>query len=152
MADKLTLLEELIGPIAESFGCELWGLHFNVQQKKSMLTIFIDKLPDGVSIEDCERVSRQVASVLDVEDIIPGEYVLEVSSPGMDRKLFKLNQYQRFVGHKVSIRLRVSFEGRKKFSGLLKGVEDEDVVVEVDNEEYLLPFELIDKANIVPTF
>lgn len=152
MAGKQYQLTSLLEPVVESLGCELWGLEYLAQGKKSLLRIFIDKKPDGVVLEDCEAVSRQVSSVLDVEDPINGEYTLEVSSPGMDRPLYKLEHYQEFAGHKVALRLRVNFEGRRKFSGLLKGVEDDEVVLEVDGEEYLLPFELIDKANIVPTF
>ena len=152
MQNKQTQLEALIEPVVESFGCELWGIEYRAQSRRSMLRIYIDKQPDGVKIEDCERVSRQVSSVLDVEDPITGEYSLEVSSPGMDRPLYKLEQYSRFVGAKLSIKLRVAYEGRKKFTGLFKGVENEEVILEVDNEEYLLPYELIDKANVVPNF
>ncbi len=152
MAGKYEKLSVLIEPIVQSLGCDLWGLEFHAQGKRSLLRIFIDKPDDGVVLEDCEMVSRQVSSVLDVEDPINGEYTLEVSSPGMDRGLFKLEQYKSFFGQKVAIRLRVSFEGRRKFTGVLKDIEDDEVVVEVDGEEYLLPFELIDKANIVPTF
>jgi ribosome maturation factor RimP len=89
---------------------------------------------------------------MDVEDPIQSEYTLEVSSPGMDRPLFELSQYQAFAGHKVQIRLRMAFEGRRKFQGLLNGVEGDEVIVVVDDHEYLLPFDSIDKANIVPVF
>lgn len=152
MAGKHTQLEELIAPVVESLECELWGLEYSVQGRRSMLRIFIDKQPDGVLVEDCEKVSRQVSSVLDVEDPISGEYTLEVSSPGMDRPLFKLAHFEKYVGHRVALRLRVAFEGRRKFQGLLKGIEDGEIVLEAGDEEYLLPFELIDKANVVPQF
>ncbi len=152
MAGKQSQLVELLSPVVESLGCELWGLEYFAQGKKSMLRVYIDKKPDGVLIEDCERVSRQVSSVLDVEDPITGEYTLEVSSPGMDRPLFKLEQYQAYVGEKLSVKLRIGFEGRKKFRGLLKGIENEEIILEVDKEEYLLPFELIDKASVVPRY
>ena len=138
--------------MVESLGCELWGVEYHSSGKHAQLRIFIERDPGGVTIDDCEKVSRQVSSVMDVEEPISGEYRLEVSSPGMDRPLYRLEQYSKFVGHTISLRLRVAFEGRKKFTGLFKGIEGEDVVLEVDNEEYLLPFELIDKANIVPTF
>ncbi|VUD40811.1 Ribosome maturation factor RimP [Thalassocella blandensis] len=151
MVGKQSQLTALLEPVVESLGCELWGLEFHAQGKKSVLRLFIDK-PDGVVVEDCEAVSRQASSVLDVEDPISGEYTLEVSSPGMDRALFKLEQYKGFFGQKLAVRLRVNFEGRRKFTGTLKDIEDDEVVLEVDGEEYLLPFELIDKANIVPTF
>ena len=152
MSNKLSQLEMLVEPIAESFGCELWGLEYHANGKHSVVRIYIERDPGGVSVDDCEKVSRQVSSVFDVEDPISGEYALEVSSPGMDRPLYKLEHYTRFVGAKMAIKLRISFEGRKKFTGLCKGVESDEIVLEVDNEEYLLPFELIDKANVVPTF
>jgi ribosome maturation factor RimP len=91
-----------------------------------------------------------VGSVLDVEDPITGEYTLEVSSPGMDRLLFRLDQYPGYVGEMVELRLRVPFEGRRKFKGVLTGIEGEDVVIRVDDHEYLLPHSAIDKARIQP--
>ncbi len=151
MATKQSRLEKLLTPVVESLGCELWGLDYHGQGKKSMLRVYIEK-DDGVSLEDCERVSRQVSSVLDVEDPIAGEYTLEVSSPGMDRPFFRLEQYSDYVGQKLAVRLRTAFEGRRNFTGILKGIEGDEIVLEVDNEEYLLPFELIDKANLIPAF
>lgn len=151
MASKQTQLEVLLEPVVTALGCELWGLEYVAQGRKSMLRLYIEK-EGGVLVEDCERVSRQVSATLDVEDPIQGEYTLEVSSPGMDRPLMTLEHFQRFVGENVALRLRIAFEGRRKFSGLLKGVEDDEIVLEIDSEEYLLPFELIDKANVVPRF
>jgi len=152
LVGKQAQLEALIAPVAESLGCELWGLEYFAQGKRSMLRIYIDKKPDGVQIADCERVSRQVSSVLDVEDPITGEYTLEVSSPGMDRPLFRLEQYAEYIGQDIAVRLRVGFDGRKKFRGRLKGIEDDEIILQVDNEEYLLPYELVDKASVIPNF
>ncbi|WP_075187665.1 ribosome maturation factor RimP [Teredinibacter haidensis] len=152
MAGKQTQLEVLIGPVVESLGCELWGLEYFAQGRKSMLRVYIDKVPGGALIDDCERVSRQISSVMDVEDPITGEYTLEVSSPGMDRPLFKLEQFGGYIGETVAVRLRTGFDGRKKFTGLLKGIENDEIVLEVDAEEYLLPYELIDKASVVPRY
>jgi len=151
MASIQERLTELFEPVATALGCELWGVEYLTQGRQALLRVYIDK-EEGVGVEDCERVSRQVSSVLDVEDPIRSEYTLEVSSPGMDRPLFKLSQFQASVGERVALRLRLPFEGRRKFTGLLKGVENDEVVLEVDNEEYVLPYELIDKAHIVPQF
>ena len=151
MSSKQSQLETLIEPVVQSMGCELWGLEYLTQGKNFLLRIYIDR-EEGIELKDCERVSRQVSAIMDVEDPISGEYTLEVSSPGADRSFFKLEQYQAFVGSSIKLRLRVAFEGRRKFSGVLKGIEGDEIVLEVDNEEYLLPFELIDKANVVPTF
>ncbi|MEX0604825.1 MAG: ribosome maturation factor RimP [Marinobacter sp.] len=152
MSAKLQQLETILRPVIEGLGYEFWGLEFRSQGYQSLLRVFIDDAEDGIGVEDCEKVSRQVSGVLDVEDPIQSEYTLEVSSPGMDRPLFRLEQYEAFVGHNVQVRLRMAFEGRRKFQGLLKGVEDQDVVVVVDDHEYLLPFDSIERANIIPVF
>lgn len=151
MASIQERLTEVLAPVAESLGCELWGVEYNTHGRRALLRIYIDKA-DGIGVEDCERVSRQASSVLDVEDLIRSEYTLEVSSPGMDRPLFTLDQFVRSIGEQVAVRLRLPFEGRRKFSGLLKAVENDEIVLQVDEEEYLLPYETIDKANIIPQF
>ena len=150
MARANKSLEQIIEPIVESFELEFWGLEY-LPGKRSVLRIYIDN-SEGISVNDCEKVSRQVSSVLDVEDPIQGEYVLEVSSPGMDRPLYRLPQYEKFVGSDVSIRLRLPYEGRRKFKGRLMGVEGNEVVVLADEHEYLFPIESIDKANVIPNF
>lgn len=152
MSTRIKQLEDILRPVVEGLGYEYWGIEFRARGHESMLRLFIDDAENGISIEDCETVSRQVSSVMDVEDPIQSEYTLEVSSPGMDRPLFELAQFQTFAGHNVQIRLRMAFEGRRKFKGLLKGVEGDDVIVVVDDHEYLLPFDSIDKAQIVPVF
>lgn len=151
MSSKLEQLQALLAPVVEALGYQCWGVEFISQGRHSLLRVYID-LPDGVLIEDCEKVSRQISGVLDVEDPISGEYTLEVSSPGMDRPLFTLEQYAAHVGEQVKIRLRSPYEGRRNFQGLLRGVEEQDVVVQVDEHEYLLPIDSIDKANIIPRF
>ena len=151
MSSKQAQLELLVEPVVQSLGCEFWGLEYMTQGKTALLRIFIDK-KDGIGVEDCEQISRQVSAVMDVEDPISAEYTLEVSSPGLDRPLYKLEHYKEYIGSQVKLRLRIAFDGRRKFTGLLKGVEADEVVLEIDNEEYLLPFELIDKGNVVPTF
>ena len=149
MGGKTFQLESLLEPVILSMGCELWGVDYHAQGKRSLLRIYIDKA-DGVVLQDCEKISRQVSAVLDVEDPIASEYTLEVSSPGMDRPLFKLSQYHAFIGEQVNLRLRIAFDGRRKFSGVLSGIENDEIILRVEgDEEYVLPYELIDKANIV---
>ncbi|MCK0163229.1 ribosome maturation factor RimP [Marinobacter sp. S6332] len=152
MSGKLKQLEDILRPVVEGLGYEFWGIEYRSKGYQSMLRVFIDDAEKGIGIDDCEKVSRQISGVMDVEDPIQTEYTLEVSSPGMDRPLFRLEQYQAFVGHQVQIRLRMAFEGRRKFQGLIKGVEGDDVVVVVDDHEYLLPFDSIEKAQIIPVF
>ncbi|UCJ19252.1 ribosome maturation factor RimP [Pseudomonas sp. MM211] len=151
MSSKLEQLQALVAPVVEALGYECWGIEFLSQGRHSLLRIYIDSA-DGILIDDCEKVSRQISGVLDVEDPIAAEYTLEVSSPGMDRPLFTLVQFGSHVGEQVKIKLRSPFEGRRNFQGLLRGVEEEDVVVQVDDHEFLLPIDLIDKANIIPRF
>lgn len=151
MSAKLSVLQELIEPSVEALGYQVWGIEMISQGRHSMLRIYIDA-EKGVDVDDCANVSRQVSGILDVEDPISGEYTLEVSSPGMDRPLFTLEQYKAFVGHVVQLRLRMPFDGRRRFKGILKGIEEEDIVLVVDQEEYLLPIDHIEKANIVPQF
>ncbi len=148
---KVETLRELIEPTVEALGYQLWGLEYQGQGRYSILRLFIDK-EDGVNVDDCAAVSHHVSGVLDVEDPIDGEYTLEVSSPGMDRPLFSLEQYQAYIGQVVSLRLRVPFEGRRKFKGKINAVEGDDIVIQVDDHEYLLPITLIEKANVVPAF
>jgi len=144
-------LNEMIAPVVESMGFVFWGLEFISQGKHSTLRVFIDHA-DGINVDHCAQVSRQISSVLDVEDPISQVYNLEVSSPGMDRPLFTLEQYASLAGHIIDVRLRMAFDGRRKFKGQLIGVEQEDIVIHVDDNEYLLPIELIEKANVVPQF
>ncbi len=152
MASKHDILVELLTPVVESLECELWGLEYFSQGRHSTVRLYIDKKPDGVGLAECESVSRQASAVMDVEDPIAGEYSLEVSSPGMDRPLYTLKQFADYAGEQVAIRLRSAFDGRRKFSGQLRGVDAEDVVVIVDDHEYLLPLAFIAHANIIPRF
>jgi len=135
--------------VVEALGFEFWGLEYIAQGKNSVLRVFIDS-PNGIHVDDCAQVSRQISGVMDVEDPITSEYNLEVSSPGVDRPLFTLEHFSRYVGEFVDVKLRYAFEGRRKFKGKLVGIEDdEDIVVHVDDHEYLLPIDAIDKANLI---
>ena len=151
MSSKLEQLQAIVAPVIEALGYQCWGVEFLSQGKHSLLRIYIDHA-DGILVDDCEKVSRQISGVLDVEDPISNEYTLEVSSPGMDRPLFTLEQLAAHAGEQVKIKLRTPFDGRRNFQGVLRGVEEQDVVVLVDEHEYLLPIDAIDKANIVPRF
>ncbi|MBT8768689.1 ribosome maturation factor RimP [Pseudomonas boanensis] len=151
MSSKLEQLQALLAPVVEALGYQCWGIEFLSQGRHSLLRIYIDH-ENGILVEDCEKVSRQISGVLDVEDPISSEYTLEVSSPGMDRPLFTIEQFAAHAGELVKIKLRSPYEGRRNFQGLLRGVEDQDVVVLVDDHEYLLPIDSIDKANIIPRF
>lgn len=141
----------MLAPTVESLGCEIWGVEYLSQGKHSKLRLYIDK-EGGVDVDNCAEVSRHVSDVLDVEEFSNSNYTLEVSSPGLDRILFKEAHYQAYVGHQVDVRLSFPFEGKKKFVGTLAGVEDHSAVVQVGEEEILLPIENIQKTRVVPVF
>ncbi len=141
-------LQAMLEPTVEAMGFELWGLEYLPAGRHSILRLYIES-EGGVTVDDCAAVSGQASSVLDVESPISGEYTLEVSSPGVDRLLFKVEQYPPYVGEMIEVRLRTAFEGRRKFKGELQGIEGEDVVVRADGHDYLLPHEAIEKARIL---
>ena len=149
MAAKEQQIRELLEPAVEALGFVVWGLEYLSQGRHTLLRLYIDG-ENGVGVDDCAAVSRQVSSILDVEDPISGDYTLEVSSPGLDRLLFQLEQYPDYAGEWIEIRLRVPFEGRRKFKGTLKGIEGEDVVVQIDEQEFLLPHSSVDRAQVKP--
>ncbi len=149
VAGREETIQALLAPTIEALGFELWGLEVLSQGRHSLLRLYIEG-EQGISIDDCAAVSRQVSGVLDVEDPINGEYTLEVSSPGVDRLLFVLDHYAAYIGEWVELRLRVPFEGRRKIKGTLKGIEGEDVVVQVEDQEFLLPYSAIDRAQVKP--
>ena len=144
-------MTEMFEPIVRALGCKLWGIEYNGQGKFSMLRVYIDK-DGGIDVEDCAEVSRQVSAILDVEDPISGEYTLEVSSPGLERPLFTLEQFAQYIGSEVKIQLRIKFENRKNFGGVISGIEDDEVVLIEGEDKLILPFELIDKAKLVARF
>lgn len=142
-------LNQLLGPGINRLGYELIGCEYLSQGRHSLLRVYIDS-PDGITLDDCQRVSEQLSAILDVEDPIKGQYSLEVSSPGLDRPLFTLPQYQKFIGHKIKIRMSIPIENRRNFVGVLTAVNDEQIVVAVDNVMFYLPFDHIEKANLIP--
>lgn len=142
-------LRQLIEPAVTALGYELVGVEYAAQGRGSTLRVYIDSA-NGISAADCQRVSHQVSGVLDVEDPIKGHYALEISSPGLDRPLFTLEQFEQFVGHKIKLRLNVPLDGQRNFVGLLLGVNDAHVTIKEDDKDFSLPVDNIDKARLVP--
>jgi ribosome maturation factor RimP len=142
-------LARLLEPTVESLGFELADLELRIGGKSGVVRIFIDS-PEGIGLKDCEAVSRSVSALLDVEDPLPGHYVLEVSSPGLDRKLTKPEHFRRFVGQEVRVQMRFPIEGRRRFRGSLHAAGDETIEVEVDGVMHTLPMATIDSARLVP--
>lgn len=152
-------LTQLIAPAVTACGVALWGIEFVPQGRRSLLRIYIESLPEDkalgkqVTIEDCAAVTHQVSGVLDVHDPIAGEYVLEVSSPGLDRAFFASDQLADYVGQTISLRLihALDTEGqkRRKLTGVLQSLTDQALSVALDGQVFVIPFENIDKANLV---
>ncbi len=144
-------LTELLESPVEAAGYELVGLEFIRAGEHSTLRIYIDS-ENGINVDDCAEVSHQVSAVLDVEDPISVAYNLEISSPGLERPLFKAEHYQRFIGHEVSIVLKMAMNNRRKWKGIIQAVEGETITICVDeqNEEFALSN--ISKANLNPKF
>lgn len=129
-------LIELLEPPLEALGYELVDIDVRVG-RQGLLRLFIDK-PDGVNLEDCELASRQLSAFLDVEDPLPGHYVLEVSSPGLDRPLRTLEHFRRFRDCRAKVKLREPRESRRMLNGRLLGTSDESIVMDVDGEIWRL--------------
>ena len=142
-------LAELLEPALGRMGYELADLEVRLGGDGGLVRVFIDK-PDGIDLHDCEKVSLAVSALLDVEDPVPGKYDLEVSSPGLDRKLTKIEHFQRFMGEIVKVQMRFPIAGRRRFRGKLVSLDDENIVVEVDGEPYSLALAIIDTARLVP--
>ncbi|NCF16122.1 MAG: ribosome maturation factor RimP [Gammaproteobacteria bacterium] len=140
---------KLLEPVVERLGYELADLEVRLGGKGGLIRVFIDK-PEGIDLDDCEKVSLAVSALLDVEDPVPGNYNLEVSSPGLDRKLTKVEHFQRFAGETLKVQMRFPIEGRRRFRGTLVSSDDENIVVEVDGESLSLPLKTIDTARLVP--
>ncbi|MBA2657542.1 MAG: ribosome maturation factor RimP [Tatlockia sp.] len=141
-------IEELLKPLITDLGYELWGCEYLSQGKHSLLRLYIDK-EDGIAVEDCEKVSKQVSAFLDVEDPISGNYSLEISSPGLPRPLFYKEQYKLFLGQAVKIKLFKPINGSRKFSGDIVNINDEILTLKVDGELFEVPFSHIVKANLI---
>lgn len=142
-------LSRIVAPAVEMLGFEFITCEIHPQGKRVILRILIDS-PQGIKIEDCEKVSRQISAVLDVEDPMLGKFDLEVSSPGADRPLVSKEHFQRFVGHRVRIKLRQSQNERRNYTGILDSVQDESIQVIVDGDAFVLSLSEIEKANLVP--
>jgi ribosome maturation factor RimP len=148
-------LIQLVEPVVAGQGYELVDLEFKNEPQVAgwVLRVFIDKQPDGVSLDDCASVSRELSAVLDVEDAIQLAYSLEVSSPGLNRPLRKVADFARFVGKKAKIRTRHPVgESRRNFSGTLVGVDGGKVKIDVGDQVCEVPVDDVEKANLVYEF
>lgn len=142
-------LNGLIRPAVEALGYELVGVEFRRGRGRALLRVYIDQ-EDGITLDDCQRVSHQVSGVLDVEDPIVERYDLEVSSPGLDRPLFEPEHFQRFAGRTAKVRLSPPVDGRRKITGVLLGFEDGNVRLDEEGIERRVPLDSVSAARLVP--
>lgn len=143
-------LRDRLASLVTTMGYEFVGCELQPQGRGSVLRIYIDS-ENGIKLADCSRVSYQVSAMLDVEDPIAGQYVLEVSSPGLDRPLFEIEQYQKYIGSRIKIRMRTPLNNnRRNFVGILVRIDNMNIHLLMDQEELVLPFADIEKAKLVP--
>ena len=143
-----TEIQQLLQPIVNDAGYQLWGCEYLAQGKHSLLRVYIDK-EGGIGIADCELVSRQISAVLDVEDPIKSNYSLEVSSPGIPRPLFEKEHFERYLGHDVELKLYKLLNGKRKFEGTIQSVNNNSLTLSVDGEKLELLLSQIVKANLI---
>jgi len=141
-------IQQVVAPIVESFGCELWAVEYLPQGDRALLQVFVDKT-GGVTLDDCKKISKQLGTVLEVEGVIRGQYLLEVSSPGIGRRLYQLAHYQRYLGEEIKLTLHQAQQERRHLKGIIREVEQQHLVLEVAGQIWQLPFDNIAKASVV---
>jgi ribosome maturation factor RimP len=150
MSKRAEQLKELLASVVEDLGYTLWGVQY-LQGRGAVLRLFIDH-DDGINVDDCALVSHEVSGVLDVEDPIPGDYNLEVSSPGLDRPLFELSHFERYQGESVQLTLLAPVAGKRKMTATLVAVDGDTLVMELDGESLRVPYSQVDRARLQPRF
>jgi len=143
-------IQELIRPICSAMGVDIWGVHTSFSGRRGLVRIYIDT-PQGVTLEQCTQLSREAGNLLDVEDILHGSYTLEVSSPGLDRTFFTPEQMRDYLGREIRIMFSRPVEGRKKFTGILKSVSEEQIRIELEGsgEEFRFDFYTAKKIKLL---
>ena len=140
-------IETLIRKDIEALGCDIWGLELIGSITNPTLRVFIDN-DKGITIRDCEKVSKHISKVIESNTLYSNSLILEVSSPGIDRKFFNKEQYINYLGRMIKVRYRNEQMEYKSVKGFLRGVSKEAIVIEVNNEESFISFEAIEKANL----
>ena len=152
MAQKQHEIEALLSPAVTALGLELLGSEYSAGNTSALLRIYIDAPGRPVNLDDCEAVSREVSALLDVNDPIEGHYTLEVSSPGIERPLFKPEHFARFVGEAAKVTVDLPIDGRRRFQGAILRVEGDEIVLDQDGVEMRIPHPNIIKAKLAPVF
>ena len=148
MQVDLVRVRSLVEPVLNELGYELVDLRFLTDQGRWVLRLFMDK-EGGIQVGDCERVSREVETLLEVESVIGERYSLEVSSPGLDRPLVREADFIRYAGQQASLKTREPIDGRRNYKGLLKGMEGSLIMMEIDGKEFRIPIGLVERARLI---
>lgn len=150
MSGKAEEIQEMLSPTVAALGLELLGVEFAPSTSSALLRLYIDVEGRHVGIEDCETVSREISALLDLNDPIASEYTLEVSSPGIDRPLFTVAQFARFIGEQAKVSLRLPQDGRRRLHGRIVRTDGDQVVIAEEKGEYTVAHDNIEKARLVP--
>lgn len=152
MSQKQHEIEALLEPAVQALGLELLGCEYAAGSSNALLRLYIDAADRPVNIDDCEAVSREVSALLDVHDPIDGHYTLEVSSPGIERPLFRPAHFARFAGEPAKVTVELPIDGRRRFHGRIVRVDGDDIVIDQDGAEVVIPHAAISKARLAPVF
>ena len=144
-------IERLIEPVLAEMGIDLMDMEYRSGQGRRVLRIYADR-PTGINLDDCAMVSREIGNLLDVKDLLQHHYVLEVSSPGLNRPLKREKDFLRAIGHKIKVKTAVPLKGRKNFSGVLQSFENGTLQLKLDDTVVQIPEESVNKANLVFDF
>jgi ribosome maturation factor RimP len=145
-------LSELLAPAIADLGLELVGIEFSPNAGGSVLRVYIDEPERGVTIDDCERASREISALLDVNDPVAGRYTLEVSSPGLERPLFTPEHFARFIGEVVKINVNLPLDGRRRFQGPIRSIEGDRITIDQDGTPVAIAHANVAKARLVPDY
>jgi ribosome maturation factor RimP len=145
-------LNALLAPLIRDLGLELVGIEFSPGRGGSLLRVYVDAPERPVTIDDCERASREISAALDVNDPVAGRYTLEVSSPGLDRPLFTPEQFARFIGQAVKINVNLPLDGRRRFHGTITAIEGDRITIEQDGEAVTIVHTNVAKARLAPDY
>ena len=141
-------IKEILTEDIKSLGCDIWGIEFFGKYKNQTLRIYIDN-KEGISVEDCEKVSKHVIKLLDVESDFSNKYFLEVSSPGLERKFFSKDQYQSYIDCSIKVRYINDLNKKISIKGMLSGVTTEGLIIESTDKDHKVPFSSIIQANLI---
>jgi ribosome maturation factor RimP len=152
MSRSLSQLWEMFEPVVQGLGYALVEIEYQPNPKHGVLRLYIDREDGDIQLDDCTTVSHQISALLDVEEPLPGRFNLEVSSPGLDRPLRKIEDFQKFIGEIVKLKTSMALAGQRNFKGQLLAVENDELVLDCDHKQIRVPHAAIDKARLVPNF